>query len=113
MNILSVYAETPSIAREIGYEMKTTYWGDYRVAVELDGEKGVADTYKRSLPLAKEDRVYGTELALVLNWLMWYYHDKKEIAKSHIFEKYYLEWNKWVLDNWKGEDLDYYLEQTD
>ena len=112
-NPLSFYNERPSICDETGYEFKTTYWGDYRVAIELGGEKGVEDTFKNSMELAKNDKVYGTELAMVLNWLMFFYYDKGELEKSQIFEKYWRKWDSWVCDNWKGEDLAYYLRTTD
>jgi len=116
MNPLAFYTERPSICDDTGYELATTYWGDYRVAIELGGEQGVKETFENSMELAKHDKIYGTELSMVLNWLMFYYHDlggKENIKKSLVFEKYWIKWHNWVIHHWKGEDLTYYLRTVD
>ncbi len=67
MDTMRFYAERPSICDDTGYELQTTYLGDYRVAIELGGEKGVRETFENSMDLAKHDKIYGTELSMVLN----------------------------------------------
>ena len=109
-NPFMAYAEVPTIAREVGYEMKTTYWGDFRVCgYNIDAIK---DTYKRALLLAKEDRIYGTELAMVLNWLMWFYADTNDKV-ARVYQDLWADLDGYIVNNWKGEDLSYYLRTTD
>lgn len=111
-NILQAYAQVPSIAQEIGYEMQTTWWGDFTVAELIDGEKGIKDTFNRAWKYWRDDKVYTTELALVLNWKSWYWSEKD----SKLCELYVELWQKldeYVMDNWKGDDLKYYLRTTD
>lgn len=111
-NILQAYAQVPSIAREIGYEMKTTFWGDFTVAELLDGEKGVKDTYKRAFKSWKDDKVYATEMNMVLNWKSWQWAEKNK-KLSMLYADLYYEMRDYILDNWKGDDLSYYLQTTD
>lgn len=113
MNALSFYNEIPPMAQMTGKRMESTWWGDFRVGAELDGIKGIKDTYRRGLSLAKSDKVYGTEFSLVLNWLSWFYNDKNEYEKSKVFTELWREFHLWVVENWKGEDLTYYLKEVD
>lgn len=111
-NILQAYAQVPSIAQEIGYEMQTTWWGDFTVAELIDGERGIKDTFNRAWKYWRDDRVYTTELALVLNWKSWYWSEKD----SKLCKLYVELWQKldeYIMDNWKGDDLKYYLHTTD
>ena len=111
MNPLQCYAEVPTIAREVGYEMKTTFWGDFRVCgLDLDAIK---DTYKRAFNGWKDDREYATELSMVLNWLSWYYAEMYEVEVAQLYVKLWQEIDGYILDNWKGENLSYYLRTTD
>lgn len=110
-NILSAYAEVPSIALEVGYEMKTTFWGDFRVCGT--DEAAIRDTYKRALREWKDDKIYGTELALVLNWLSWLYYDKGEEETSKLYVELWHDIDAYICSNWKDEKLDYYVRTTD
>ena len=111
-NILMAYAQVPAIAQEIGYEMKTTFWGDFTVAELLEGEKGVKDTYKRAFSGWKDDKVYATEMNMVLNWKSWQWAEKNP-KLSAVYADLYYKMRDYILDNWKGEELDYYLKTTD
>lgn len=108
---LQKYAEVPPFV-EVGYEPQTTFWGDFGVADVLGGESAIKDTYKRSFKNFKDDKVYGTELAMVLNWKSWE-HSTKNIKLSRLYADLYYELREYILDNWKGEDLEYYLKTTD
>ncbi len=111
-NILQAYAQVPAIAVEIGYKMKTTFWGDFTVAEILEGEKGVEDTYKRAFESWKDDKEYATELSLVLNWKIWQHHiENEKLAK--VYDKLWAKIDNYIMDNWKGEELQYYIRQTD
>lgn len=111
-NILQAYVQVPSIAQEIGYEMKTTWWGDFTVAELIDGEKGIKDTFNRAWKYWRDDKIYTTELALVLNWKSWYWSEKdSKLCKLYI--KLWQKLDEYIMDNWKGDDLKYYLHTTD
>ena len=107
------YDETPPF-EEFGYKANTTFWGDFGVAdVFYDEEPdGIEDTYKRAFEQYKDDRVYGTELAMVLNHKIWEWYKKNEdIAK--IYDKLWKEVDAYIMENWKGDDLRYYIKTTD
>lgn len=117
---MEFYAEIPPMAQMLGKELQSTWWSDYRVGAEYGGLNGIKDTYKRGLTLAKEDKVYGTEFALVLNWLSWFYADENirkkypnSLEKSKLFADLYCEFDDWVLNNWPKDWKDYYLQETD
>lgn len=112
-NILDAYRQVPAIARETGYEMKTTFWGDFTVAEILSGEKGVKDTYKRSFNSYKDDKEYGTELSLVLNWKGWQHYGKENNELAKLYSELWEKIDQYIMDNWKGEDLEYYIKRTD
>lgn len=107
---LNKYAEVPPFVA-VGYEPKTTFWGDFGVADEY-GVGAVEDTYKRSFDSFKDDKNYGTELAMVLNWKSWE-HAEKNRELSELYADLYYKLHDYILDNWKDEDLEYYLSTTD
>ena len=109
---LAHYAEVPPFVA-LGYEPKTTFWGDFSVADDYhESEDGVRDTFNRAFEQYKDDKVYGTELSMVLNHKSWQW-EKKNPELSKLYVKL---WNKidiYILDHWNKEDLKYYLEVTD
>lgn len=107
---LNKYAEVPPFVA-VGYEPKTTFWGDFGVA-DVYGANAVEDTYKRSFDSFKDDKNYGTELAMVLNWKSWE-HAEKNPSLSKVYSDLYYKLHDYILDNWKDEDLEYYLSTTD
>lgn len=110
---LNKYREVPPFV-QVGYEPKTTFWGDFGVADVLHNiePKGIEDTYKRAFECYKDDKEYGTELAMVLNWKIWEWYEKNEtIAK--IYDKLWKEVDAYIMENWKGDDLQYYIRITD
>ena len=112
-NPFMAYAEIPPFTNPdlTGYgDAKTTFWADFRVCG--GDERAIRDTYKRALPLAKSDKEYGTELAMTLNWLCWAYAEShRETAK--VFEELWRDLDSYIIKNWKGDDLSYYLKTTD
>ncbi len=62
--------------RLLDYECKTTFWEDFSIA-ERFGAEAIRDTYKRARAEWKNDRVYGTELSMVLNHKCWYWYENK------------------------------------
>ena len=96
----------------LDYECQTTFWGDFSVA-ELFGEEAIRDTYKRAKAEWSTDRIYGTELSMVLNYKCWYWYEEQHMKFSRLYSELWEEYQSWVLENWGSEDLGYYLRVTD
>lgn len=96
----------------LDYECKTTFWSDFSIA-ERFGAEAIRDTYRRARAEWERDRVYGTELSMILNHKCWYWHGKQNEELSRLYAKLWEKYHGWVLDNWKDEDLSYYLKITD
>ena len=79
----------------------------------MGGESGIRDTYKRALLLAKEDKIYGTELSLVLNWLCWFYYEKGQEDISKVFQELWEKLHNWIGRNWSKDWLEYYYKEID
>ena len=113
-NPLMAYAEIPPFCNpdmtDYG-DAKTTYWGDFRVCGK--DERAIRDTYSRAKKFALEDKEYGTELAMVLNWLTWLYHDNGEEQTARVYDELWKDLDKTIMETWKGEDLQYYIRTTD
>lgn len=113
-----------SMAKEIGYKPKTTFWDDFSIA-ELYGEpspiEGIIDTAQRAFREWKHDVVYITELSLVLNHKGFFWHnvgvdhgeDEEHKLFLNIRDAYMELWRQlhdWVHDNLKGDDFEYYFQ---
>lgn len=96
----------------VDYECQTTFWEDFSIA-ERFGEEAIKDTYKRVRAEWENDRIYGTELAMVLNHKCWYHYENGEFKLSRLYADLWEEYHYWVLDNWKGKKSEYYLGTTD
>lgn len=94
------------------YEFKTTFWQDFTIA-DAFGVNAIKDTYKRAFNEWKTDKVYITELVLVLNWKIWEHHEKGDKEMTEIYDKLWRETDDWCTKNLKGDDLRYYLQTTD
>lgn len=94
-----------------GYEPKTTFWTDFSIADGF-GEKAIKDTYKRAFNEWKTDRVYITELVLVLNWKIWQYAESNPLL-AMVYQKLWEDADGWCMKNLKDEDLKYFLKTTD
>ena len=94
-----------------GYEQKTTFFADFSVA-ERFGLDEVKDTYKRARKEWKNNVEYFTELTMVLNWKSWVYTGKNNTL-SDAYAGMYYEAYSYGLDNFKGEDLDYFIRTID
>jgi hypothetical protein len=96
----------------MGYELKTTFWGDFTVA-DAFGEDAIKDTYKQSFTYWKNDVEYVTELAMVLNWKCWQHWEQGNHELGELYHDLYFEVRNWCYENLKGDDLQYYFETTD
>ena len=96
----------------LDYKCQTTFWEDFSIA-ERFGVEAIRDTYKRTRAEWKNDRVYGTDLSMVLNHKCWYWYEERNTKLRQLYAELWEEWHEWVLENWKGEDLRCYLRTTD
>ena len=96
----------------LGYECQTTFWEDFSIA-EMFGEEAIRDTYKRAKAEWNNDCIYGTELSLVLNHKCWYWYEEQNTKLSRLYAELREEYHDLVLENWRGENLAYYLKITD
>ena len=62
--------------RLLDYECQTTFGEDFSIAERFVAEE-IKDTYKRARAEWGRDRVYGTELSIVLNHKYWYWYENK------------------------------------
>lgn len=94
-----------------GYEPKTTFWQDFWIAIHF-GKEAVLDTYKRAFNEWKSDHIYVTELALVLNHLVWALYEKDEdLART--FQQLYEQTDSWVWENLPEDEKVYYWRTLD
>ena len=102
--------------RLLDYECKTIFWNDFSIA-ERFGAEVIKDTYKRARAEWKKDKVYGTELSMVLNHKCWYWYSEPRSKLGDKYGKLYAElwaeYHNWVLENWEDDNLYYYLQITD
>lgn len=99
-----------TLAEQIGYEPKTTFWQDFSIAESFNG--GIEDTFKRAFKEWKKDYVYLTELAMVLNHKGFrYYNENRRLA--NLYFKYFEDVNEYAMVNLKDKELDYYLNTID
>lgn len=94
-----------------GYQPITTFWSDFTIA-DAFGGSAVKDTYNRAFNDWKNNTEYITELALILNWKIWYWQDKNE-ALARLYDRLWREVDQWCMDNLTGDDLQYHLQTTD
>ena len=98
--------------RLLDYECQTTFWEDFSIADRF-GAKAIKDTYERAKEEWSDDRIYGTELSMVLNHKCRQHYNNGNIILSKLYSELWGEFHDFVLDNWKGEDLQYHLRITD
>lgn len=97
--------------QENGYDLITTFWRDFSIADKY-GIAGVKDTYKRAFNEWKDDYKFFTELTLVLNHKIWqHYESNRELAA--LYDRLWREADEYAMNNFKGEELDYYYRVTD
>lgn len=98
-----------------GYQPKTTFWQDFSIADNF-GPKEVQDTFNRAFKEWKDDMVYATELAMVLNWKQFQFAKDGWIAEGEMCNLYIKLWKKmdaYICSHWKGDKLNYYYRETD
>jgi len=61
----------------LDYERQTTFWEGFSIA-ERFGAEAIRDTYKRARAEWINDKVYGTELSMVLDHKCWHWCEKTQ-----------------------------------
>lgn len=100
-----------AMAREIGYEPKTTFWDDFSIADRF-GANAIKDTYKRAFNEWKDDYIYLTELVMVLNHKIWQWYEKDQ-AVARIYNDLWEKTNDYACTHLKGNELKYFYKTTD
>lgn len=107
-----------SMAKEIGYEPKTTFWQDFCIA-DLYGPEAIIDTFKRAFREWHRNLEYLTELSLVLNHKGTFFYREKEPESSPLnmlSKLYFIMWKQvdnYARENLNEEDYAYYFRITD
>lgn len=92
-------------------EFKTTFFDDFTIADRF-GKDAIKDTYNRCFDGWKTNIKYFTEFVVALNWKIWEWYSKdKQIAR--IYDKLWQTADEYARENFKWEDLDYYVINTD
>lgn len=84
--------------RLLDYEYQTTFWEDFGIA-ECFGAEAIKDTYRHAKAEWGRDRVYGTELSMILNHKCWYWYEEQNTKLGRLYGELWEEWHSWVLDN--------------
>lgn len=100
------------ITLENGYTLQTTFWNDFTIA-DAFGLTAVRDTFNRSFRDWKFNKIYVTELCLVMNWKIWQHYHAGNDDLASLYNELWMEVDGWCMDNLKDDDLKYFLETTD
>ena len=102
-----------SMAKDIGYEPKTTYWEDFTFA-EPYGQDAIKDMALAAFKECKDNYIWLTELIMVLNHKSWYWHKKDEELMELYADLYYEYDEKAInyLDKNYGEEEQCYFFRT-
>ena len=100
-----------NIEQITGYVPKTTFYTDFSIA-DAFGISAIKDTYNRAFNEWKDNIEYITELVMVLNWKIWEHYPANETL-AKVYNDLWETLDGWVLDNKKGEELQYFLNTTD
>lgn len=92
-------------------EFSTTFWQDFSIADHF-GIPAVKDTFRRAFSEWKKDYRYLTDLVIVLNHKIWQHYEKNE-PLARVYDELWRKASDYAVKNLKGEELEYYLEETD
>lgn len=93
-------------------EFKTTFWDDFTIADKL-GPDAIRETFERAFNEWKKDYRYLTDLVIQLNWKLWDHYSKGNEKIAKLYNDLWEKADEYALDNLQGDELRYFLEQTD
>lgn len=94
------------------YEFKTTFWMDFSIADRF-GKEAVQDTFDRAFKEWRNDVEYVTELAIVTSWKCWEHWERHNEGLAKLYHDLFYKCHDWCLGHLKGDDFQYYFENTD
>lgn len=100
------------MATELGYEPKTTFWGDFSIADKF-GVEAIKDTFERAFNEWKGNHIYLTELVMVLNHKLWVWYDRQDYEKAEIYDQLWRKADDYAQENLKGDELQYFYQTID
>lgn len=103
---------TWTMAEEVGYQPKTTFWEDFSIA-DMFGSPAIRDTFNRAFDGWKHDHIYLTELVMVLNHKIWQHYRAGREEKARLYDRLWRQARDYAYDNLKNEELTYFLNTTD
>ena len=103
---------TDNLKEMSGYETKTTFFSDLSVA-EWFGKESIMDTHKRVVKEWFKNVEMFTEYVMALNHQSWFWYNNGNSELSELYSDLYYQMRDKVLDNYKGKDLQYFLDVTD
>lgn len=103
---------TRSPLADTNFEEQTTFWQDFCIA-EYYGEKSIQETFNNIFKEWKNDIKFMTELTLVLNYKEWKHHDNGNFKISKLYHDLCVKVDNWCTSNFTGNDLQYFLKNTD
>lgn len=96
----------------VGYKAQTDFWNQITLAAMGLHKMSLEDMLEKMFEMYKDDKIAGTELAITLNWKIWQTYDSCESEAR----KYDAAWKKldlYIMDNWKGDKIKYYVQTVD
>lgn len=92
--------------------VSTTFYSDFVIS-EKFGITAIEDTFKKVFDEWKDNYLYLTELAMVVNALCWEHYGRGEGQLMELYADYYYKVRDYAYDNLTGDELQHYYEVTD
>lgn len=90
---------------------KEAFWADFTIA-DVFGEKSIQETFDRAFKEWSDNVVQMTKLTIVLNHKIWQWAEKDE-PRARLYDKLWRYADSYCMENFTGEDLSYFLNETD
>jgi len=92
--------------------IQTTFYQDFSIADRF-GLAAVRGTYYRAFREWRSDYKYLTALVITLNWKIWEHYEAGRNVYARLYDKLWRESDQYALDHLKGDELAYYIAETD
>ena len=94
-------------------QFNTSFMRDFTIAEQF-GTAAVQDTYERVFQQWSDDYRYLTDLVLALNHKLWkHWEQDPDSPFTALYNELWAAANDYALDNLKGPQLAYFIEQVD
>ena len=94
------------------YNIVSTFASDFAIA-DACGIEAIKSTFEVSFKNFKHDVYMMAEMSLVLNWAIWRYWELHNQELSLLYDEIWHECDNWCMDNFNGDELQFYLQVTD